>query len=189
MDSDLEISLSTSSPTTGLENEGFLQTSSACTGSSSTVTITEGLAEVTFYLQLNSDQISEISFTTNDERVGALSTSIAVTPNIPGTLELSTLPDTAGINTVFTSAPTVRILDSWGNFISDAASALEIEPFTNDTCSQAASGTLQNSTSTAIDGIGAFNTLRYTLSGTIYLRVQIPATQIRSNCAGPIVVQ
>ena len=189
MDSDLEITLTTSDGTTELDEKGFLQQSSTCTGGNTTVTIAKGLAETTFRLQLTSDQISEFALTTNDERVGGLSAAITVTPNLPGLLELSSLPELAGINTVFTSSPSVRILDAWSNFVEDSSALLEIEPFTDATCTQAAGGTIQNASSTAIDGIGAFTNLRYTTSGTIYLRAQIPATQIRSNCAGPITVQ
>lgn len=189
VDSDVEVSLTTSDGATALQEKGFLQTSSNCNGNDSSITIAKGLAEATFFLQLTSTEISQISLSTDDERVGGLSASIAVTPNLPGALELSGLPATAGINVIFTSNPSVRILDAWGNFTDDSSSALEIEPFTDATCTQAAGGTIQNASITAIDGIGAFTNLRYTTSGTIYLRAQIPATQIRSNCAGPIAVQ
>jgi hypothetical protein len=189
MDRDLEITLSTQDGDTELTEKGFLQSNAECSGSETTLTIPQGGAETSFRLQLTSSDVSGFKLATDDSRVGGFESDATVIPNIPGALELSNLPATAGINTTFTSSPSVRILDSWGNFVSDSASNLEAEVFDNSSCTQAASGALQNFTSTAIDGIGTFTSLRYTTAGTIYLRVQIPATQILSNCAGPIVVQ
>ena len=186
-DQDIEISVKAWNDQTELPDQAFLQTGASCTGSNSTVTLAAGAAEASFKLQLTDTDTTRITFSADSSDITLLEVEVAVTPNLPGNLVVSDLPATVGINAAFTGS--IRILDFWNNPVSDASAAIQLIAYTDSNCSSLASGTLQGASAAALAGAASLTGLRYSLAGSIYLEAEIPSTQIRSNCAGPIAVQ
>ncbi len=97
-------------------------------------------------------------------------------------------PTTAQKNTSFTSSTVAQIRDAYGNVVtSNSSSTVILTPFTDNTCTTAASGTLANVTVTASSGVATFGTTAlYTSTGTIYLKVSTGA--LTTACSTSVVV-
>jgi hypothetical protein len=186
-DQDIVISVKAWNAQTELEDQAFLHTGDSCNGTDSAVTLTTGSAETSFKLQLTDTDTTRITFLADSTDITSLDLNLTVTPNLPGTLVLSDLPAAITVNTAFSGS--LQILDFWYNPVGDASATIQVLAYTDASCSTLAEGTLQGASTAALNGTATLTGLRYSAIETIYLEAEVPSTQIRSNCAGPIAVQ
>jgi hypothetical protein len=119
----------------------------------------------------------------------ACSSAISVSAGSASKLAFSTQPSaTATASTNFATQPVVSVTDTYGNVVSSATDSITLGAYSNATCTSGAGGSLSATTNplSAVSGVATFAGVRYSGSGTIYLKAS--AASRTAACSTAIVV-
>ena len=166
--------------------------SSNCTGSTTaitgdTATTTLGTAVFSAINFSEADTMSiKVSDTTDAGVFTTCSNPIVVDGGTPTKLSFATQPAATGrIYTALTTAPVVRIEDTFSNLVKGATNNVTLTAYTDSGCSTTpATGTLSatNLVLSPSMGLASFTSLSYTVNETIYLKATSPGlTPVCSN--------